>query len=212
MWGVGPFQPAYTSVFHLTSLPHVYLEFADVLLVLGEEVRSLTKTGDLGRQGQVVDEVEGKVDTGGVVSADLELPQIVRCVLRSLSLVMIRGGVQRTSVLVIVTWDHTNDMRVCSHDNSGVTCRDIPATIVGNDAGHVVGPVVVIEAYGRWCLSSSWHAIRQQFSSVTNPHRNSRYLCSHMASLRPHTSLSSGSVLLGQSWSAGHSADSGTRG
>ena len=103
-------------------------------------------------------------------------------------------------------------MGVRSHDDSGKACRDTPAVVAVDDAGHIVGPAVVIEAYGRRCLSSSWRANRQQFSSIANPRRNSRYLCSHMASLRPRTPLSSGSLLLGQSRSAGHSVDSGAGG
>ena len=115
-------------------------------------------------------EVEGKFEVGKVVSAELELPQIVSCVLRSLSVVMIRSGVQRTAILVIVPWDHADDVRVCSQDDPSKACRYIPAVVVGNDAGHTVGPAVVIEAYGRQRLSSSWRANRQQCSSIVNPH------------------------------------------
>ena len=115
-------------------------------------------------------------------------------------------------ILVVVTRDHTNDVGVCTHDDSGEACRNIPALVVSNDTGHVIGPSVVVEAYGRRRLSSSWRASRQQFSSIVNPHRNSRYSCSHMASLRPRTLLSSGSALLGWSQSVGHNADLGTGG
>ena len=66
-----------TSVFHLPGLPHMHLDLANVFLVLGEKVQILTKTGNLSCQRQLVNEVEGKVDTGGVVSTDLELPQVV---------------------------------------------------------------------------------------------------------------------------------------
>ena len=133
-------------------------------------------------------------------------------VLRSLPLVMIRGCMQGTTVLITITRNHTDDMRVCPHDDSGKVHRNIPAVVVRENAGHVIGPMVVIEAYGRWRFSSSWRASRQQFSSIANPRRNSQYSCSHMASLRPRTPLSSGSALLGWSWSVGHSVDSGTGG
>ena len=190
----------------------MHLELVDVFLVLGEEAQSFLETGNLSCQRQVMDEVKGEVNMGGVVSADLELPQVIRCVLRSLSLVVIRGSIQRTSILIIVAWNHTNDMGIRSHDDSGKVCRNIPAMVVGNDAGHIIGPAVVIEAYGRRHLSSSWRASRQQFSSIANPCRNSWYLCSHTASLRPCTLLSLGSALLGRSRSMGHSMDLGTRG
>ena len=167
---------------------------------------------NLGHQGQVMNEVEGEFEASKIVSSDLELPQIVGCVPRSFPQVMIQGGVQRATILVIVAQNHADDMGVRSHDNSSKACRYTPAMVVGNDAGHIVGPVVVVEAYGKRCLSSSWHASRQQFSSATNDRRNSWYSCSQMASLRPHTPLTLGSALLGWSRSAGHSADSGTGG
>ena len=112
----------------------------------------------------------------------------------------------------MVTWDHTNDMRIRPHDNSGKACRNASAAVVVDDAGHIVGSAVVVEAYGRRHFSSSWHARRQQFSSIANPCWNSQYSSSHTASLRPRTPLSSGSVLLGLSRSTGHSVDSGTGG
>ena len=114
--------------------------------------------------------------------------------------------------LIAIARNHTNNMRICSHDNLGETCRYVPAVVVGNDTGDIIGPVVVIKAYGRRHFSSSWSASRQQFSCIANPRRNSRYLRSHAASMRPHTPLSLGSALLGWSRSTGHSADSGTGG
>ena len=119
---------------------------------------------------------------------------------------------QRATILIAITRNHTYDMRICPHDNPGKACRDAPAAVVVDDVGHIVGPAVVVEAYGRRCFNSSWRARRQQFSSIANPRRNSWYSCSHTASLRPCTPLSSGSALLGRSQSAGHSADSGAGG
>ena len=89
-----------------------------------------------------MDEVEGEVEAGGIVSADLELPQVISGVLRSFSLVMIWSSIQWTTVLAIIARDHTDDMRVRSHDDSGKARRNIPAAGAGNDEGHVVGPAV----------------------------------------------------------------------
>ena len=123
---------------------------------------------NLGRQGQVVNEVEGEFEAGKIVSPELELPEVVRCVPRSLSQIMIQGGVQRAAILTIVAWNHTDDLGVHSHDDPSEACRYIPAIVTGNDTGHIVGPAVVIDAYGRRRLSLSCRASRQQFSSIAN--------------------------------------------
>ena len=125
---------------------------------------------------------------------------------------MIWGGVQGATILVVVAQDHIDDVGVRTHDDPGKAHRNSPALVVSDDKRHVIGSSVVVEAYGRWCLRSSWRASRQQFSSIANPRRNSWYSCSHMASLRPCTLLSSGSALLGRNRSGGHSANSSTGG
>ena len=116
------------------------------------------------------------------------------------------------TVLAVVAQNHTYDVGVRSHDDPHKACWYVPPPVVVDDAGYIVDPAVVVESYGRRHLSSSWRASRQQLSSIAKTHLNKWYSCSHVVSLRPCTLLTSGSVLLGQSRSAGHSADSGMGG
>ena len=81
-----------------------------------------------------------------IVNAILESPEVVLCIPRMISLIMVRDRIQQSPILQTFSGNDANNVRVCSHDHPGISHRDAPPPIVGNYAGYVVDPVVEIEA------------------------------------------------------------------
>ena len=93
-----------------------------------------------------MDALQHIVELRSLVSPVLELPEVILCVPWVLSLILIRYCIQGSSILASVARDNPYDMRVWTHDDLGIACRDASPSVVGNNAGYVVGPVIEIKA------------------------------------------------------------------
>ena len=101
---------------------------------------------DLGSEGQVVEEFKCRFESVKFISAIFESPEVVVCVPRVLSLIMIRDCIQRSSVLTAVSRDDADDMGIGTHDRSSKVCRYTPSPIVSDDTGCIVSPAIVVKA------------------------------------------------------------------
>ena len=143
---VSSLQPASTCVFKLASFPHVYFDLAYFFLILEEEARSLVVARNLSGEGQVSDMFECRFEPIEVVSAKLEMPEVILCVPWALSLIVVRDCIQWPSILQVIPRNDANDMGIWSHYHPSVASRDASPPIVSDDTGHIVGPMVEIKA------------------------------------------------------------------
>ena len=81
-----------------------------------------------------------------VVSAVLELPEVIMCIPGVLSLIMVRACVQWSSILAAVSGDNADHVGVGTHDHPSEACWYAPPPVVSDDAWDVVGPSVVVKA------------------------------------------------------------------
>ena len=103
---VSSFQPTGTSVSELSSLPHALFNFADLFLIYKEEARRLAKACDCSGEQEVVNVFQHVVKPHSLISTILETPEIVLCIPRSFSLIMVReciqGSVMNDLLLLVV--------------------------------------------------------------------------------------------------------------
>ena len=85
---------------------------------------------------------EGKslVELLSFIRPVLETPKIVGVVAGALELVdVVTGlGVQGRTIMIVVPWDYTDDVRVIGHHHAYVMRRDAPSSVEGNKTGNVV--------------------------------------------------------------------------
>ena len=81
-----------------------------------------------------------------LVSAVLEAPEVVMCVLWSFPLIMIRDRIQGSTILTPVSGNNTDNVWVWTHNDSGVLRWDTPSFTVGIDAGDEIDPSVEVES------------------------------------------------------------------
>ena len=136
----------HTSVLELASFPHTIFDLAYFFLILEEEVGGFVIARNLSGEQQVVDEFERGSKPVEVISAKLETPEVILGVPWVLSLIMVRDRIQGSSILRIISGDDADNVRVWPHDDPSVASWDAPPPVVGDDAGHEVGPAVEIEA------------------------------------------------------------------
>ena len=101
---------------------------------------------NLSGKGQVANVFKRGFKPVEIVSAKLESPKIILGVPWALPLIVIRDRVQWSSILQIISGNDADDMRVRPHDHPGVSRRNDPPPIVGDNAGYVVDPTIEIEA------------------------------------------------------------------
>ena len=134
-----------TRVLELASLPHALFDFADLLLINEKEARCLAEACNLGSKREVVDVLQRVVEPLSLVSTILETPEVILCVPWVLSLIVIRDGIQGSTILAPVSWDNTYNVGVGPHDNPSVTHRDTPPGVVSDNAGNIVSPTIEIK-------------------------------------------------------------------
>ena len=103
-------------------------------------------TCDFSDEQEVMDMVQRIVEPYLLISAVLEAPEIIVCVLWSFLLTVVRDRIQRSTVLTAVSRYNANYMGIWTHNNSCVTCRNAPPLVVGNDAGDEVDPSIEVES------------------------------------------------------------------
>ena len=135
-----------TGVFELASLPQTFFDLAHFFLVLEEEVGGFAVACNLSSERQVADMFEGGLEPVEIVSAILESPEVILCILQMISLIMVRDHIQWPPILRIISRNNTYNVRVWSHDHSHISRRDAPPPVVGNYAGYIVNPTIEIEA------------------------------------------------------------------
>ena len=133
-------------VFELPSLPHAFFDLADLFLINKEEARCLVELRNLGSEREVVDVLQCIVELCSLVSAVLEMPEIIVCVLWALSLIVVRDCIQGPPILIAVSWDNAYNVGVRAHDDPSVTRRDTSPFAVGNDTGDKIDPLIEVES------------------------------------------------------------------
>ena len=81
-----------------------------------------------------------------VVSAKLEMPEVILSVLWVFSLIVVRDCIQWSSVLQTISGNDTDNMGIWSHDHPSVACRNTPPPVVSDDAGYIIDPTIEIKA------------------------------------------------------------------
>ena len=104
------------------------------------------KASDLGSEGHVVEEFQHRFELVEIVSTILESPEVVMCVPRTLSLIMVRDCIQRSTVLAVVPGNNTDHVGVRTHDHPSEAGRHTSPPIVSDNTGDIIGPSVVIKA------------------------------------------------------------------
>ena len=79
------------------------------------------------------------------VSAILEVPEVVVCVLWSFSLIMVRDCIQGPTILTLISGDNADNMWVQAHNDSRVARWDTPPFTIGDNAGDEVDPTIEVE-------------------------------------------------------------------
>ena len=143
---VSPFKPAPTDILKLAGLPEAFFNLTYFFLVLEEEVRGFAVAHNLSGEQQVTDMVKGRLKPVEIVSAVLESPKIILCVLRSLPLIMVRDRIQWSPILRTISRDDPDDVGIWSHNYPGVPRRNTPPPVVGDNAGYIIGPAIEIKA------------------------------------------------------------------
>ena len=140
-------QPScHYSILELPGLLHLLLDFANFFLVDKEEVTRLLEACDLSGKRKVVDVFQHVVEPRSFISAVLEMPKVIVCVLGVFSLIMIRECVKRSTILTLVSRYDADDVWVWTHDNLGIPCWDASPFTVSNDTGDEVSPAVDVES------------------------------------------------------------------
>ena len=115
-------------------------------LIQVEEARCLAVVRNLSSEGQIADVFECRLEPIEIVSAELETPEVILGVPWALPLIMVRGCIQWSSKLQVISRDRANDVGIGSHNHPSVPCRNAPPPVVSDDAGYMVNPAIEIEA------------------------------------------------------------------
>ena len=101
---------------------------------------------------------EGKSDVKLLcfVGPILEAPEVIGVVMGALELVdVVAGfGVQSRTIVIVISWDYTNDVWVIGHHHTYIMCRDAPSSVEGNKTGYVVQTVIEVKAQWWGCFSA----------------------------------------------------------
>ena len=109
-------------------------------------VTRLAETRDLSDEREVMDMVQRVIESCPLVSAVLEVPKVIMCILWSFLLTMVRNHIQRSAVLTAVSGYDADHMGIWSHDDPGVTRWNTPSLVVGDDAGDKIDPSIEVES------------------------------------------------------------------
>ena len=123
----------------------MFFNLADLFLINKEEARCLTETCDLSSEREVVDVFQHVVESRSLVSAVLEVPEVIVCIPWSFSLIMVRDRIKRSSVLTPISRDNASDMWVRAHNNPGVTHWDASPLAISDYTGDKIDPVIEVE-------------------------------------------------------------------
>ena len=79
-------------------------------------MQSLTEAVDLSSEGQVMEEFKDGFEPVEIISAMLEMPEVIMCVPRAFSLIVIRDHAQWSSILAAISGNNADNVGIRSHD------------------------------------------------------------------------------------------------
>ena len=68
------------------------------------------------------------------------------CVPRVFSLIMVRDSIEWFAILTAVSGDDAYNMRVRAHSNHSIPCGNASPSVVSDNTGEIVGPMVEVES------------------------------------------------------------------
>ena len=90
--------------------------------------------------------VQRVIESRSLVSAILEVPEVIMCVPWSYLLTVVRDHIQRSPILTAVSRYNADYMGIWSQDNPGISCWNAPPFAVSDNTGDEIDPSIKVES------------------------------------------------------------------